>query len=137
MHRSEYDRLYRIWKAMRCRCNNPNFFEYHRYGGRGIKVCAEWNSYAVFSEWAYSHGYNDNLTIDRIDNDKGYSPSNCRWVSLSEQQHNRSDCRMVCFNGKTQNLSQWARELGFKYDTVKCRMRRGMSFEAAIGVDSV
>ena len=91
----------------------------------------------VFSEWAHSNGYKDDLTIDRIDNDKGYLPSNCRWITIAEQQQNRSSCRMITFNGKTQNLKQWAKELGLKYETIKHRMQRGMAFENAIGVDSV
>lgn len=82
-------RLHRIWKAMHTRCNNPKFFAYSAYGGRGIKVCAEWDDFNAFKDWAMSHGYSNELTIDRINNDKGYSPDNCRWATMAEQNKNK------------------------------------------------
>ena len=82
-------RLYRIWEGMRQRCNNPHHNHFRYYGGRGIEVCCEWDDYNAFEEWAYSHGYREHLTIDRIDNDKGYSPDNCRWVTMKEQAVNK------------------------------------------------
>lgn len=134
MHRTEYDRLYRIWKAMRVRCNNPNMKEYHRYGGRGIKVCNEWNDYFIFQKWAYLNGYNDTLTIDRIDNDKGYFPDNCRWITIEEQQQNRSSCRMITFNGKTQNVTQWANEYNMPMWRLKKRLNLGWPIDKALRV---
>ena len=77
-------RLYNIWCGMRQRCNRPTHHAYSLYGGKGVKVCEEWNDYTVFKEWALSHGYADNLSIDRIDPDKGYCPENCRWLTPSE-----------------------------------------------------
>ena len=82
-------RLYRIWSCMKDRCINPNIKEYKYYGGRGITFCKEWNEPAPFFEWAKANGYRDDLSIDRIDNDKGYSPDNCRWATWSEQMRNR------------------------------------------------
>jgi hypothetical protein len=82
-------RIYVIWKAMRQRCNNPKNDGYHRYGGRGITVCAEWLIFENFYAWAMSHGYADNLSIDRINNDGNYEPSNCRWATPKEQASNR------------------------------------------------
>ena len=78
-------RLYRIWTSMKTRCFNPNATYYHNYGGRGITVCDEWkNDFKSFYDWSMSNGYADNLTIDRIDNDRNYEPDNCQWITKSE-----------------------------------------------------
>lgn len=85
LHGCRNKRVYTIWQRMRDRCNNPKHKSYHRYGGRGITVCSEWNnSFTKFYEWAMSSGYEDGLTIDRIDNDKGYFPDNCQWLTSVE-----------------------------------------------------
>ena len=83
-------RLYRIWKAMHTRCYNEKSPAYRYYGSRGIRVCDGWiNNFADFQNWSMSHGYRDNLTIDRIDVNGNYSPDNCRWVTMAEQNKNK------------------------------------------------
>jgi len=88
-------RLYKVWADMLSRCRNKNTKYYHRYGGRGITVCKEWLDYLVFKEWALANGYKGNLTIDRRNNDGNYEPSNCRFITIQEQQWNKSANRKV------------------------------------------
>lgn len=98
-HGMSKSRLYNTWQNMNRRCRDPKVHNYHRYGGRGITVCEEWrNDFGKFYEWAMANGYDENApymqcTIDRIDNDKGYSPNNCRWADAKTQVHNRSVSR--------------------------------------------
>lgn len=90
VHGASRTRLYHIWRAMKARCYDPQRKGYEYYGGRGITVCQEWRyDFEAFQEWAYAHGYREYLTIDRIDNDKGYSPDNCRWATYSDQNRNK------------------------------------------------
>lgn len=116
------DRLDIIHFNMIQRCTNPNSTYFHRYGGRGITVCHEWRTRNNFKEWALSHGYRNDLTIDRIDNDKGYSPDNCRWVTPSQNCCNRSTTHFVTAFGKRQSLMEWSRELNISYNTLKKRV---------------
>ena len=98
-HGKSHTRLHVTWHGMKQRCSNPLDKNYNRYGGRGITVCDEWkNDFQAFYDWAMANGYDENAprgqcTIDRIDNDKGYSPDNCRWVDMKTQRNNRSDSR--------------------------------------------
>lgn len=130
-------RLYAIWNSMRQRCNNPNHAAYHNYGGRGIKICKEWDDFAVFREWAYSSGYDDSAprgscTLDRINVDDGYYPENCRWVSMREQSRNKRDTCFYELNGERHSLMEWSEITGIKYSTLFKRYKDGWSPEAAL-----
>lgn len=123
-------RLYNIYNNMIQRCYNKNSSNYERYGGRGICVCDEWKgkrSNINFFEWAISSGYSDNLTLDRIDNNKGYSPDNCRWVSVKEQGKNKRNNVLLTCNGKTMILNDWSCETGIDSRVLRARMKRGWS----------
>ena len=129
------DRLQNIFLHMKDRCYNPNFKEYKHYGGRGITICDEWQTpYSwkggrAFKKWALENGYADNLTLDRIDVNKGYSPDNCRWVSMKTQQNNKRNNRLITYNGKTQTIALWCEELKLPFSTVKNRLNRGLPAE--------
>ena len=95
-HGGRNSKLYRIWSNMKDRCNNPDCKVYSDYGGRGIKVCKEWiDDFSAFQKWALANGYKEGLTIDRKDNDKGYSPDNCRWTDRKIQGNNKRNCRYI------------------------------------------
>lgn len=123
-HNMSHSRIYRIFIGMKYRCNNPNSVDFERYGGRGIKICDEWereNGFELFYNWSINNGYNDSLTIDRIDNNKNYEPSNCRWATMSEQGKNKSNNNLITINGKTQTLSEWANEYKLDKETIRNR----------------
>ena len=128
-----YKRLHNIWCHMRQRCQNPRNMAYKDYGGRGIFVCPEWEDSDVFIEWALTHGYADNLTIDRINNDDGYYPGNCRWITKKEQNDNRrSGLGKFLYRGEEKTLLEWCTELNISYDAMRERIvNKGMSVEEA------
>lgn len=95
VHGETKTRLHKIWESMIARCKYEKHPYYADYGGRGITVCDEWHNYIEFRDWAITHGYNDDLTIDRIKNEKGYEASNCRWVTMREQQNNKRSNHIV------------------------------------------
>lgn len=126
-------RLYRCWTDMNSRCNNPKHKFYRLYGGAGRFVCDEWKkSFVAFRDWAFSHGYNPGLTLDRIDNAKGYSPDNCRWATRRQQARNRNSNRLITFRGETLSIQEWCDRLGLRGNTVRERIRRGWPAEQAL-----
>lgn len=118
-------RLQEIFHSMKQRCYNPKCKSYKDYGGRGIVICDEWlSSPETFYNWSKNNGYTDNLTIDRIDNNKGYSPENCRWVSIKVQANNRRNNRVITYKGKSKTLSEWCEDLNLDYDVIEHRLCR-------------
>lgn len=116
--------LYRVWASMKQRCSNEKDTVYKWYGERGIKVCTEWNeSFEKFNEWALDNGYEQGLTIDRIDVNKDYEPDNCRWITQQEQLLNTRRSVLIEYKGKTMTLKEWADCLGIKYMTLYSRIR--------------
>lgn len=122
-------RLFTIWVSMRDRCNNPNNHAYKNYGGRGISICPEWDEYVVFKEWALSHGYTDELTIDRINVNGNYEPANCRWATTKEQGFNRRNNVRITYNGETHTISEWAEITGIRRQLISARYHNGYPLE--------
>lgn len=131
-------RIYSVLEGMRQRCNNPNSDMYHRYGGRGIKICDEWQKDSrAFIKWAYENGYDENAPrrmcqIDRIDNNKGYSPENCRWVTNKQNSRNMGKCHIVEYKGEKRNWLEWCEILGISKKGVEhCVERYGFTYPQA------
>ena len=122
-------RLYNIWVGMRQRCRDPHIKDYAHYGARGIKVCSEWDDYLMFKEWAINNGYSDNLSIDRIDINGDYEPSNCRWATYKEQANNTTRSRYFEFRGEKRTMSEIADILGVSYQTIQHRVYRNRPLE--------
>lgn len=133
-HGESGTRLHNIWSSMKSRCADKND---RRYGGRGIAVCTDWtNDYVVFAEWARANGYADHLQVDRINNDLGYSPENCRWVTPADNLRNKRNAVYVTAQGTTKRLTDWARDPAcvVSYCTLYNRIQRGWSVERAMSV---
>lgn len=136
----EIERVYRIWNGMKQRCNNTNNDHYNDYGGRGIRICDEWlNDYEIFKQWALSNGYSDELSIDRIDNDKGYCPDNCRWTTSKVQRWNQRPHKkhkkqiLWEIDGITKPAIDWCNEYNISLPTVQYRIKtKGMKPHEAL-----
>lgn len=135
-HGTIKNRLYRIWANMKSRCYNPKASRYEHYGGKGVIVCNEWlHDFKTFYDWAMSHGYQDDLSIDRIDVNGNYEPGNCRWESPKGQANNLSVNRKITFNGITKTLAEWAAITGIDRRTIAARLDvRGWNVEKALTV---
>lgn len=123
---------YRAWRMMKARCSRKRAPKYHRYGGRGIKVCARWQN--NFSAFLSDMGPRPSPrhSLDRKNNDRDYKPSNCRWATVIEQQRNRSDTKFIRVNGRRVKFADAVAESGFSYDVVKHRLRLGWSVRDAL-----
>ena len=139
-------RLSRIYQNMKYRCYNPNYPQYKDYGGRGITICDEWNNrelsgnrnhtkgWVAFEKWSLSHGYQDGLSIDRIDNDKGYSPDNCRWTTRKIQCNNRRSNSRISYKGMNKTLAEWSDYLGIDNSILRQRLYRSKTVEEAFTI---
>lgn len=125
-------RLYAVWANMIQRCSNANKPDYKYYGGRGIKVCEEWKRFDIFKAWAEGNGYLETLTLDRIDTNGNYKPSNCRWATVYEQRCNMRSNRKYRIAGKVFTLSQLCRIYGASISTVRSRLARGIEIKQAL-----
>ena len=121
-HGETKTRLYKTWNSMRQRCFNPKSQSYVHYGKRGITICDEWNDFLAFKNWAIENGYRADLSIDRIDVNGNYEPSNCRWVDAKTQANNKTDSRYLELHGKKQTMAQWADELNISISTLYRRI---------------
>lgn len=132
-HNMSRTRLYKIWTGMKMRCYTESHASYQNYGGRGIQVCDEWkNSFQSFADWAFATGYNENLTIDRKDNDKDYYPENCRWVPLEFQERNKKNSFYAEYDGKKIPVAILCDELNLPVQVIYHRIIRGATFEEAV-----
>lgn len=118
-------KLHSVWSSMKDRCYNPNYKGYCNYGGRGIEVCDEWkDSYISFRDWAFVNGYQEGLSIDRIDNNGPYAPWNARWVEKGVQANNTRANVWITINGETKTMAQWSKYSGVSYDLIRNRVNR-------------
>lgn len=133
-HGGKGTRLYSIWKGMKSRCYNKNHTAYPRYGGRGIVVCEEWRKdFVSFREWAMANGYSENLTLEREDNNNGYSPGNCKWATYMEQANNTRRSVFIEYNGERGTIAEICKKYGINPFLVYDRINRlGWDVDSAI-----
>lgn len=127
-------KLYNIWNSMKQRCYNPNDSVYKWYGGKGVSICKEWkDSFVEFQKWSYANGYKEGLSIERVNSNGNYEPSNCEWITRSENstRSNIEMSRMYKFNDEEMSLKDWSEKLGIKYKTLHKRLTDGWSIEKA------
>ena len=142
-HGLKHCRLYGVWSDIKKRCNNPNSHIYKHYGGRGISICDEWsNNFKAFYDWAMANGYDENAqkgecTIDRIDVNGNYEPSNCRWVSMEVQAKNKSTNHYLEMNGEKHTISDWSRILNIPSARITARLKLGWTEQEALRKDKL
>lgn len=109
IHGKTNTKIFKVWQGIKNRCFNKNSDKYIYYGGRGISICQEWQEFLPFYNWAINNGYKDNLTIDHINVNGDYEPSNCRWVTVKEQANNKQNTVYITYNGETHTIPEWSR----------------------------
>lgn len=128
-------KIYKIWLGIKDRCFREKSIDYKNYGGRGITIQKEWLDFKNFYEWAKNNGYKEGLTIERIDVNGNYEPSNCKWIENALQSHNTRVNHYLTYNGKTQIISEWAKEMNFKHGaTISGRLKNGWTIEEALTI---
>ena len=125
-------KIYKVWSSMKQRCLNLNDKAYKNYGGRGITFCREWEDFEPFYEWAINNGYQEGLTLERIDNNGNYCSQNCMWITKSKQSSNTRNCVKLTYNGKTKIMTEWADELDIPYYLLQSRIKEGWSTKRAL-----
>lgn len=115
-------KLYYVWTGLRTRCNNPRNMFFKHYGGRGITYTKEWESFETFRDWALASGYEEGLSIERIDVDGNYCPENCMWIPCGDQQKNKTNAVLITKDGETHSVAEWARITGLTDSTIRKRM---------------
>lgn len=128
-HGMSKTRLYRIWHGIKTRCNNPGHSDYKSYGAKGIRICDEWKDFVKFKEWSLQNGYQDTLSIDRINVNGNYCPENCRWVDMKTQSNNKTSNVFITYKGETKTMKQWSQDLGINYGTLKTRIYSGWTID--------
>lgn len=133
-HKKSKNRIYYIWSSMIQRCTNPKQHSFNRYGKRGIVVCEEWKKFDNFNLWAINNGYQENLTIDRINNNLGYFPDNCGWVTSKENSRNKGNNAIIAAFGEIKSIIEWVEDNRFKikYATLWARLKNGWPAEIAL-----
>lgn len=133
IHGLSRSKLYGVWRSMKYRCNNPNSPAYRHYGGRGIQVCEDWNnSFGSFCEWAHMSGYQEGLSIDRIDVDGDYNPDNCRWATVKMQTNNQRNNHLIEYDGEIHTISEWADITGIRKSVLYSRIKNGWEVKDAL-----
>lgn len=129
--------IYHAWHHMKSRCNCPTNPAYKNYGGRGIKICSEWNDAVVpFYEWSMANGWEPGLTIDRIDVNGNYCPENCRWTDYKTQARNKRNNRILVYKGEAKTVAEWCEELNLPRSAVEKRLDKyGYDVEKALSKD--
>lgn len=132
-HGLSHTKLHYIWWAMKQRCYDKNNKRYNCYGGKGIIICEDWkNDFKQFYNWSMNNGYQENLSIDRINVNGNYEPDNCRWADAITQANNKTNNHYITFNDETHTLMEWSRKLNIKHTTLCERLKRGWSIEKTL-----